>query len=146
MEGVDKALEARVWQRVQGRDVEVDAEEPLALARELAEHYRQLAGKSAGNTERFRRLSGQMQATVRCLRGLCRIRGCPADRGRAALNQEPTDRRVIKCCHLERRLSVALDRMALEPEWGRIYGRLAEDARQRCAALLEILGAGDARG
>ena len=140
MEQVDRAMQARVWQRVQGAAAPMNCREPLALAAELAAHYRELAGKSTGNTEQFRRLSRQLQATRKALLGLCRICGCPGEALPVSVQGETPRRRIGKCCHLERRLGDALEGLSGDPEWGRVCGRLAEDARARSILLLEILG------
>ena len=141
MEQVDRELQQRVWQRVQGTAPPLDCREPLALMGELGNHYRILADTAGGHREQLRQLSRQLQGNRRALLGLCRICGCTGGEGGSFSDRETIQRRLIKCCHLERRLGEALEGLSGAPEWGRICARLAEDARTRSIRLLEILGA-----
>lgn len=140
MEKINEALQARVWQRVQGKAVPAGSETPQQLAGELALRYRQLSSQMPGQGEQFRHLSGQIRKTQACLAGLCRIRGCADANAVPAAGKEDPRHRITKCCHLERRLGEALDQLSSDGEWGKLYGLLAEQASQRCMTLLEILG------
>lgn len=140
MEPVDQKLQARVWQRVQGAAAPRNCAEPLVLVSELAAHYRILTGKTTANSESFRRLFRQLQATRKTLLGLGRICGCGGEAVPVSVPGENLPGRIQKCCHLERRLGDALEGLSGDPEWGRVYQRLAADARGRSMQLLEILG------
>lgn len=145
MEELDPQLQKRVWQRVMSRDMPPLGREDLTpwlnLAQENAAAYQRLARQSQGKQgAQLRRLEGESQRLLACLRGLCRIRG---ERGKAApppQSREPAARTLEKCVHRERRLWEYFTQRSADPEQGHIYAALAQQTQNRCILALEILG------
>lgn len=147
MEQFDAEKAARVWQRVQSREApEPLRKEPGALIRaagEQAAYYRNLSRALPGKYgERLRDYVRQQQRDADCLKGICRICGITPALGPAKpVQPEPPARMLEKCCHGERRLFGEYSARTGDPDWGRVYGKMATEAAERCCGLLEILGA-----
>lgn len=141
MEGIDKSMEERVWQRVLDRGSSGgQPEEPcrlLALTGELAACYHALAAKRGGQ---FRALERQLRGARSRLRSLQRFQGCRETTGKYAPPTGGVREWLDRCCHLERRLAELLDARQSDPEWGEIFGLLALEARKRCLTVLELRG------
>lgn len=149
MEPFDREKAARVWQRVQSRDglagIAAAAEGPgelLLQVNALAGLYMGLQRMTGGKTgERFRALYRSLRRTADCLRGLCRLEGTapglpPMETGKGTVQE-----RLRSCAHRERRLGQALARLGMEGEFAPVSARMAKDSWERCATVLEILGA-----
>lgn len=149
MEKFDADKAARVWQRVQNREEPAPLrQEPGALIRmtgEQAALYRALSRCLSGRgAERMRKYYTQQQRTGDCLRGICRLSGIPAPgAGQPAFQPEAARRMLEKACHGERRLVGEYTARMGDPDWGRVYGRMAAEAAERCWGLLELLGSGE---
>lgn len=146
MEKFDPEKAARVWERVQSRQMpELAREDPAVLIREaaaLARMYRALAKQIPGaDGERLGRMSGECRRCADCLRGIGIIRGGKLGAPQGEDDGRRQSRRLLEsCCHRERDLQGALSRQTVDPEWGHIYRRLAEESERRCTAVLELLG------
>ena len=147
MEQFDREKAARVWQRVQNRETpEPMRKEPGALIRVAAEqaaYYRNLSRALPGKYgERLREYGHQQQRAGECMKGICRLTGITPTLSQAQpVRQEPPLRLLEKCCHGERQLVAEYSARMTDPEWGRVYGRMATEAAERCCGLLEMLGA-----
>lgn len=147
MEQFDADKAARVWQRVQNREApEPLRKEPGALIRASAQqaaYYRHLSRALPGKYgERLREYVRQQQRAADCLKGICRLSGITPAAGPAGTVQAEAPIRMLeKCCHGERQLFSEYAARTADPEWGRVYGKMAAEAAERCCGLLEILGA-----
>ena len=147
MEQFDAEKATRVWQRVQNREMpEPQRKDPGELIRAAAEQaalYRALSRAMPGKYgERLREFGRQQQRAGDCLKGICRLSGITPQSGPArSIQPEPPIRMLEKCCHGERRLVGEFSARMADPEWGRVYGKMATEAAERCCGLLEILGA-----
>ena len=147
MEQFDAQKATRVWQRVQNRETpEPLRKDQVGLIRavgEQAAYYRNLSRAMPGKYgERLRDYGRQQQRAAECLKGICRITGIPLPQGQhKAMPPEPPMRMLEKCCHGEKGLVAEYTARAADPEWGRVYTRMATEAAERCCGLLEILGA-----
>ena len=70
-------------------------------------------------------------------KGICRIRGEQVKVPQLQPAREPAKRMLEKCCHRERRLWEEAERRSVDPEYGPAYSRLARQAGERYAAVLE---------
>ena len=146
MEQFDSEKAARVWQRVQNREApEPMRKDPAVLIRassEQAAYYRSLSRALPGRYgERLREYGRQQQRAADCMKGICRLTGItPAVGQTQPVRQEPPLRLLEKCCRGERQLAVEYSARTSDPEWGRVYGKMAAEAAERCCGLLEILG------
>jgi len=148
MEKLDKELQSRVWQRVQNREklemplLGQENLKPLILAvQENRQVYQNLSRQMPGKEgEKLRRLQQENQKCISCMKGICGVRGEAVQVPQLNVGKEPPKRTLMKCYHRERKLCSELDRMSAEPEFGLVYGHLSRQARERCIAVLELLG------
>lgn len=146
METIDKAKAARVWQRVQG-NVATDPTQGLGgmIAEEWADAaiYLSLAKRVQGNAAVILRKIGQEeQSHMACLKGIYTLQG----NGRPDVpSPPPVDRAPIstllrRCYGREMRCLAQYESRANHPEYGQIFARMAQQEREHCRLLLELLG------
>lgn len=146
METIDKAKAARVWQRVQG-NVAADPTQGLGgmIAEEWADAalYLSLSKRVQGNAAAILRKIGQEeQSHMACLKGIYTLQG----NGRPDVpSPPPVDRAPIstllrRCYGREMRCLAQYESRANHPEYGQIFARMAQQEREHCRLLLELLG------
>ena len=146
METIDKAKAARVWQRVQG-NVADDPTQGLGgmIAEEWADAaiYLSLSKRVQGNAAAILRKIGQEeQSHMACLKGIYTLQG----NGRPDVPPPPpVDRAPIgtllrRCYGREMRCLAQYESRANHPEYGQIFARMAQQEREHCRLLLELLG------
>ena len=148
MEKLDKELQARVWQRVQSREklemppLGQENLRPLILAaQENAVAYQNLSRQFQGKDgEKLRRLQQESQKCIACMKGICRVRGEQVKVPQLNWEKEPAKRALMKCYHRERKLWNEWEQRSAEPEHGLVFGRLAQQAREHCVSIMEVLG------
>ena len=148
MENLDKELQNRVWQRVQSREkLEMPSLEqanlrPLILmAQENGVAYQNLSRQLSGTAgEKARRLWMENQRCIACMKGICRARGEKVKVPQLTAEKESAQRSLMKCYHRERKLWSEWEQRSAEPEHGLVYGRLAQQAREHCVSIMEMLG------
>ena len=148
MEKLDKDLQKRVWQRVQGDGAkqmpplrQENLKPWIMAAQENALCYSHLARELGGkHGQQLKKLAQQAKSCAACARGICRIRGEQVKVPQLQPAREPAKRMLEKCCHRERRLWEEAERRSVDPEYGPAYSRLARQAGERYAAVLELLG------
>ena len=146
METYDKAKAARVWQRVQG-SVTADPTQGLGgmIAEEWADAalYLSLAKRLQGNAAAILKKIGQEeQSHMACLKGIYTLQG----NGRPDVPPPPpVDRAPIgtllrRCYGREMRCLAQYESRANHPEYGQIFAKMAQQEREHCRLLLELLG------
>ena len=146
METIDKAKAARVWQRVQG-NVTADPTQGLGgmIAEEWADAalYLSLAKRVQGNAAAVLRKIGQEeQSHMACLKGIYTLQG----NGRPDVpSPPPVDRAPIgtllrRCYGREMRCLAQYEARASDPEYGQIFAKMAQQEREHCRQILELLG------
>ena len=140
LEGIDQDLQARVWSRVSERsELPPLPELPgrlSPLTGELAANYRYLGQRIPACRDLERNLL-QNQNQIFSLQAL---RGIREERKNHASPRGDPKTVLERCCHLERRLASGLDACRGDPEWGEVFGVLAQQARQRCLSVLGLWG------
>lgn len=145
METIDKAKAERVWQRVRAdapQSREEGLTELIAKEWESASTYLQLSRRFQGRQNALlRKLAQQEQAHMTCLKGLYTL--ITGNRPRAAgvppVNDEP--HKVLRRCYGRQMQCLAqYEQRAGDPECGHIFARLAQQEREHCHILLELLG------
>lgn len=148
MERLDRELQQRVWQRVQHREEPAPVPQPeenlkplILSAQENAAAYRRLS-QQVGPKEKSRlmQLYRECVRWVSCMRGLCRMEGQPVAVPRIPAGAEPVPRALEKCYHRERRLWEEWERRSASGPHGPVFGKLAQQARDHCVSVMEILG------
>lgn len=148
MENVDKAMESRVWQRVQSRKPEEmppmqrdNLKSCILAAQENAVACRNLSLQLIGKQwEPLRRLETESMKMAYCLRGLSALRGESVKLTPITRPRDLPWRALEKCFHRTRKLWEEMDRRNTDPECGPVYRRLAQMAQEHCTVLAELLG------
>jgi rubrerythrin len=149
METIDARKAERVWQRVQeskpatASDRWADLKELIANEWESAATYQQLSRKLPPKEGQIlMRLAREEHAHGAALRGMYALvngEKCPVHRG--TLPQEPIATTLRRCYGLEMRSLKAYEAKSNDPEYGHVFSRIAQQEREHCMALLEVLGA-----
>jgi hypothetical protein len=145
---LDREMQRRVWDRVQGREpVQMPSLKPGSLkpllypAQENSAVYQSLSHRLQGKDgEKCRRLHQESQKWIACIKGMCRLQGEAIKVPQLTAPKEPTRRALEKCYHREKHLWTEYENRSADPEHGVVFGRLAQQAREHCVTILEILG------
>lgn len=150
MEKYDTDLEARVWERLRGGSAAAsappqDVQTLLAMINERwtdALTYHQLSKRLSGNAgATLKKLSAEEQANVACLRGIYTlITGQKASLSPPPVSREPADRILRRCYGREIRCLAGFEARTAHPEYGAVFARLAEQKREHCMLLLQLIG------
>lgn len=146
METFDKAKAARVWQRVQG---EATANPARGLQGLIAEEwadaalYLSLSRRVQGNASAILKKMGQEeQSHMACLKGIYTLQGT----GRPNVptppppDNAPVSTMLRRCYGREMRCLAQYEARATDPEYGQIFSRMAQQEREHCRQILELLG------
>ena len=146
----DKAMEERVWQRVQGNQAEPESPRPpegnlqalilgeWAAASAYLMLSRQVGAKEAAVLQRMFR---EEQAHAAILKGMYTLitgQKCVVQTPQPA--KEPLETALRKCYGAELRSVSAYEARSADPEYGHVFARLAAQEREHCALVLELLG------
>ena len=146
MEGYDKEKAARVWQRVQGSV----AEDPTRglqgmIAEEWADAavYLSLSRRVQGNHAAILRKMGQEeQAHMACLKGIYTLQGTgrPEVPAPQPMEKAPVSVMLRRCYGREMRCLAQYESRTADPEYGQVFARMAQQEREHCRLILELLG------
>ena len=148
MENVDKAMESRVWQRVQSRQ-EIKEEPPrrdnlkpwILASQENTAAYRSLSLQLIGKQwEGLRRLETESSRMTQTLRGICALRGEAVKLTPLPTPREAPRRCLEKCLRRSLRMHQELESRCADPEYGPAFRSLLRKTEDHCAALAEMLG------
>lgn len=146
METIDPVKAARVWQRVTGDAPPENREKGLLalIAQEWtdAATYLQLSRRLGGKDGAvLRKMYEQEQAHTACLKGLYTlITGVhPTVRAVPAIHED-VEATLRRCYGREMQCLAQYEARSADPEYGQVFARLADQERQHCHMLLEILG------
>ena len=146
MDMIDNKKAAQVWQRVTGssqppRDTQALSEliaEEWADASTYLHLSRHFQGKESGI---LRKLSEQEQAHTACLKGIYTlITGSPPKVRTIAPPQEPPMQILRRCYGREMHCLAQYEARMNDPEYGQVFGKLAEQEREHCRLILELIG------
>lgn len=146
MEKYDPEAAARVWQRVQGKTPQNEdlGSLPAMIAGEWqdATTYlrlsRKFTGKEAGI---LRKMFEQEQSHAACLKGIYTLlTGERLVTHTPAPGQEPLRAALRRCYGREMQSLAQYEKWSEHREYGPVFARLAQQEREHCAALLELLG------
>ncbi len=146
METYDPAKAARVWQRVQGNiQPEQTAHDLLELIQEEwtdAAIYLQLSRLLKGSQSvMLRQMFQQEQAHAACLKGIYSlITGTHPNVRTPAVTPSAPEIMLRRCYGREMRCLARYESRASDPEYGKVFSRLALQEQDHCRQILEILG------
>ena len=146
MEKIDPAKAQRVWQRVQSTAPGTAREQGLAelIAQEWtnAATYLQLSRRIQGRSATLLRTVHQQEmANVACLKGIYTLitGGRPTVKAVPPAPKDP-ETALRRCYGQEMQCLAAYESRSSDPEYGSVYTRLAEQKKEHCRLVLEILG------
>lgn len=146
METIDPVKAAKVWQRVRPGDADVSAEQGLLalIAQEWtdAATYLQLSRRLQGkDSTLLRGMYQQEQAHTACLKGIYTlVTGSHPTVRAVPVPQEDTEAILRRCYGREMQCLAHYEARSSDPEFGQVFSRLANQEREHCHNLLEILG------
>lgn len=146
METIDPAKAARVWQRVKG---ETDTEPPeqyltQMIAREWTDAaiYLQLSRKFQGkHSATLRRMYEQEQAHTACLKGIYTLITGKRPTVKATPPAQTDTEQLLRRCYGSKMHCLAqYERRSNHPEYGAVFARMAQQEKEHCLLILELLG------
>ena len=146
METIDPAKAARVWQRVHATPAEPIREQGLLelIAQEGADAaiYLHLQRHFQGRENAMlRKMFEQEQAHAACLKGIYTLL---TGKRPASVPQPPKqadpETLLRQCYGREMRCLAQYESRSADPEYGQVFARLAEQERDHCRMVLELLG------
>ena len=145
MEPFDQEKAQRVWQRVRQDPAAAPEAELLALISEEQAHaatYLQLSRRFQGREGAIlRQMSQQEQAHAACLKGIYTLlTGTSPVRRHSSSAPEETSHALRRCYGCEMRCLAAYEKKAEDPQYGPVFSRLAQQEREHCHMLLELIG------
>lgn len=153
MNGYNKEMAKRVWQRVQSAQPQppvVPQDHTDELLQLIAEEwqtgacYRQLASHLSGQQAAVaKNLHSQKQSQVACLKGLYILLAGKAPNVPAqAPVSEPVNVLLRRCYGCQMRCLARYEAKIGDPEYGPVYSQLAEQNKNHCHSILTLLGNG----
>jgi len=134
---------AQVWQRVQTPPEPAQGmPELIAREKEDAVIYLHLSRVLRGrDSVLLRQMFQQEQTHAACLKGIYRLSNDALPEIRIPNIPKETPEVLLRRCYgREMRCLAAYEARASHPEYGAVFGRLAEQERAHCHNILEILG------
>lgn len=146
METVDPAKAARVWQRVRSENPVAAPEQGLLelIAQEWtdAATYLQLSRRFQGKESALlRRMAEQEQAHTACLKGIYTLITGKRPAARAVPPQQGDPEQILRRCYGQEMQCLArYEQRIADPAYGQVFARLADQERDHCRLVLELLG------
>lgn len=146
METYDKAKAARVWQRVQSAAPAAPSQGLQGLiAEEWADAalYLALSRRVQGpHSAVLKKLSQEEQSHMACLKGMYALQGSgrPEIPSPPPADNAPVVTLLRRCYGREMRCLAQYESRSADPEYGQIFARMAQQEREHCRLLLELLG------
>ena len=146
MDTIDPTTAARVWQRVQGPSQQTDPAQGLAelIAQEWtdAANYLHLSRRLTGRDSAIaRRLFEEEQAHTACLKGIYTLITGQRPTVKAVLpTPEEPEALLRRCYGREMRCLAQYEARSGHPEYGQVFARLADQEREHCRLVLQLLG------
>lgn len=144
MNTIDPAKAARVWQRVQSSGMPKEQGLLPMIAQEWtdAATYLQLSRRFQGkDSAALRKMYEEEQAHTACLKGIYTlITGIrPTVKAVPPGDQDP-ETILRRCYGREMQCLADYEARSEDPEYGPVFARLAEQEREHCRVILELIG------
>ena len=146
MDTIDQAKAARVWQRVRGDAAPASDTGglPELIANEwtdgttylmLSRHFQ---GKAA---QTLQKMYTQEQAHTACLKGIYTlITGKPPQVRAPTPKITDPEQTLRRCYGREMQCLAQYEQRRDDPEYGQVFARLADQEREHCRMILELIG------
>ena len=146
METIDREKAAKVWQRVKGEQPAPRPEEGLTemIAQEWtdAATYLQLSRHFQGaQSVLLRKMYEQEQAHTACLKGIYTLTTGKRPAVKAVPPPQGDPEQILRRCYGREMQSLArYEARTGDAEYGQVFARMAEQEREHCRMVLELLG------
>ena len=145
MEKIDPAKAARVWQRVQEKPEQTRGQDLQELIFEEwndAATYLQLSRKFQGKkASLLRKLYQDEQSHAACLKGIYTLITGNRPLVKSLPPLHGTPEQILRQCYgREMRGLARYESRSDDPEYGQVFSRLAQQEREHCRLILELLG------
>ena len=147
MEQFDREKAKRVWQRVQGTLTPDsvpghDLQELIVRESQDAAVYLHLSRRIPGRDgAALRQLYEQEQSHAAILRGICALTtGYRPGVSAPQPENGPVEVLLRRCYGREMRCLAQYESRSADPEYGQIFARMAQQEREHCRQILELLG------
>ena len=144
MNTIDPQKASRVWQRVQGVNQPSDRELLTMIAREWtdAATYLQLTRQFTGkDSTKLRRLYEEEQAHTACLKGIYTLITGTRPNVKVLPIAGPDPEAILRRLYGRQMQGLAeYEAKSSDPEYGPVFARLADQERDHCRTILEIIG------
>lgn len=146
METLDQQKEARVWRAVRGAEESPRPEQGLLamIAHEWADAatYLWLSRRISGpDSQLLREMAQQEQSHGACLKGLyTMLTGARPTVRSVPVKQETVEASLRRCYGREMQCLALYEARCSDAQYGAVFQRLAQQEREHCHKLLEILG------
>ena len=152
MEGYNREVAERVWQRVRHVQEVQDVPEAVRDTQWLldligqkwigATTYLALSRRMQGkNSTLLHRMFEEEQTHAACLRGIYKLMtGTSPNVHSVPPAQEPAQTVLRRCYGREMRCLAQYEARSSDPEYGPVFTRLAAKEREHCMAVLELIG------
>ena len=142
MENIDEGLQQRVWQRVRGEGEPKGLQQLAATEQNLAAVYLMLSRSAQGPEKAMlRQLFERERSHGRCLNGMSVLRD---DRPLSIRTVPPANDRMeiaLRKCYAQTLKTLrSYSEREEDPEYGAVFRHLAQQEREHCRIILEILG------
>jgi hypothetical protein len=150
MESIDNAKAARVWQRVKAAvpsslPTPRPEQEILELIvgewtdaitySKLSQHYR------GYHRNRLQKMAAQARSNTTCLKGIYTLMTGTRPKIRSSLPPMlPPEQALRRCYSRETQRLAHYTQRAADPEYGQVFAQLAQQSRQHCRLIPELLG------
>lgn len=151
METIDPAKAARVWQRVQGtaqpEKKEQGLQELILEKWTAAATYLLLSRRFSGRESAIlKKMFQEEQTQTHCLKGIYTlITGTHPTVKAIPPQQESIENTLRRCYGREMHCLAGYEARSSDPEFGQVFARLAQQEREHCRLILEILGSSKKR-
>ena len=146
---MDAGQAAEVWRRVRGEQSATRADpiediqglilEEWTAAATYLQLSRRMQGKEAA--ARCQQLFREEQAHVACLRGIYTlVKGVKPASHNVPVEQERVEIALRKCYGRQMRMLMEYEKRSADREYGPVFARLAEQEREHCRMVLELIG------
>lgn len=146
METIDPKKAARVWQRVQAESAAPHPEQGLLelIAQEWtdATTYLHLSRRFQGkDSAALRKMFEEEQSHTACLKGIYTLITGKRPTVQVLPPPQGDPENILRRCYgREMQCLARYEQKASDPEYGQVYARLAEQEREHCRLVLELLG------
>ena len=149
MKETDVQKEVRVWQRVRQEpqtaaapQVSENLQGLIMEQMQVSAAYLQLSHRTGGvEATTLMRLARQSRSQAACLKGLHLLVTEEASEARIIPVQKGTMEAMLRRCYgQELRLMKAYEKHSTDPEYGPVFERMAQRAREHCCLILELVG------